>query len=58
MNITRARFEGLIEDLIQKSLKPVDTCLRDAGVSKTEVDEIVMVGGSTRIPLVHKTLEG
>lgn len=56
INITRAKFETLIDSLIAKSLKPIDNCLRDSGLAKNEIDEVVMVGGSTRIPLVHKKL--
>lgn len=54
MNITRAKFESLIDDLIERTHKPIENCLRDAGLAKNEVDEVVMVGGSTRTPLVHK----
>eukprot|EP00183_Erythrolobus_madagascarensis_P005525 CAMPEP_0185845368 /NCGR_PEP_ID=MMETSP1354-20130828/1363_1 /TAXON_ID=708628 /ORGANISM="Erythrolobus madagascarensis, Strain CCMP3276" /LENGTH=665 /DNA_ID=CAMNT_0028545323 /DNA_START=62 /DNA_END=2059 /DNA_ORIENTATION=- len=52
--LTRARFEELCSDLFKKTLKPVDAVLKDSGLSKTEVDEIVMVGGSTRIPKVQE----
>jgi len=56
MNITRAKFENLIEHLIEKSLKPIEACIKDSGIKKEEIDEVVMVGGSTRIPLVTKKL--
>uniref|UniRef100_A0A7S1TL71 Uncharacterized protein n=1 Tax=Erythrolobus australicus TaxID=1077150 RepID=A0A7S1TL71_9RHOD len=52
--LTRARFEELCSDLFKKTLKPVDAVLKDSGLSKSEVDEIVMVGGSTRIPKVQE----
>jgi len=52
--LTRARFEELNNDLFKKTLKPVATVLKDAGMKKSEVDEIVLVGGSTRIPKVQK----
>ena len=50
--LTRAKFEELCNDLFKNTLKPVDTVLSDAGLKKTEVDEIVLVGGSTRIPKI------
>lgn len=56
MNITRSKFEQLIETLVTRSLKPIDNCLRDANLKKDEVDEVVLVGGSTRIPIVQKKL--
>ena len=55
--ITRARFEELCADLFKKTLKPVATVLEDAGMKKTEIDEIVLVGGSTRIPKVQQLIK-
>jgi len=52
--LTRARFEELCNDLFKKTLKPVEQVLKDSGLSKTDIDEIVMVGGSTRIPKVQE----
>jgi molecular chaperone DnaK (HSP70) len=52
--LTRARFEELNNDLFKKTLKPVATVLKDAGMKKSEIDEIVLVGGSTRIPKIQK----
>ncbi len=52
MKLTRAKLESLVGDLIAKSLKPCDSALKDAGVSKSEVDEVVLVGGMTRMPKV------
>lgn len=51
--ITRARFEELCADLFKKTLQPVQQVLDDAGMKKTEIDEVVLVGGSTRIPKVQ-----
>merc|ERR1719213_1416771 len=48
--LTRARFEELNNDLFRKTLKPVKIVLRDSGLKKSDIDEIVLVGGSTRIP--------
>merc|ERR1719453_2945301 len=50
--ITRARFEELCNDLFKKTLEPVQTVLDDAGMKKSEIDEVVLVGGSTRIPKI------
>jgi len=52
--LTRAKFEAMIDDLLQETLKHIDTALNDAGLSKDEINEIVMVGGSTRIPKVQE----
>ena len=56
-NITRARFEELCGDLFQNTLAPVEKVIRDAKIDKRSVDEIVLVGGSTRIPKVQKLLQ-
>lgn len=55
-SITRARFEDLNKDLFQKCMDPVEKVLKDSGISKSQVDEIVLVGGSTRIPRIQKLL--
>ncbi|WP_024789112.1 MULTISPECIES: molecular chaperone DnaK [unclassified Lebetimonas] len=52
--LTRAKFEAMIDDLLAETLKHIDTALNDAGLSKNEINEIVMVGGSTRIPKVQQ----
>jgi len=57
MSITRAKFEELCSDLFQGVLKPVDQVLKDSKVSRPEVDEIVLVGGSTRIPKIQSLLQ-
>ena len=54
--LTRARFEDLCSDLFKKSLEPVDKVLSDAKVSKSQIDDIVLVGGSTRIPKIQQLL--
>ncbi|KAH9487552.1 hypothetical protein Btru_072687 [Bulinus truncatus] len=54
--ITRARFEELCGDLFRSTLQPVETALRDAKLDKGKIDEVVLVGGSTRIPKVQKLL--
>jgi endoplasmic reticulum chaperone BiP len=55
--ITRARFEELCNDLFKKTLQPVQQVLDDAGMKKTEIDEVVLVGGSTRIPKVQQLIK-
>ncbi|SCV99538.1 LAFE_0A05358g1_1 [Lachancea fermentati] len=55
--LTRAKFEELNLDLFKKTLKPVEKVLADAGLSKADIDDIVLVGGSTRIPKVQQLLE-
>ncbi|GLJ14060.1 hypothetical protein SUGI_0224990 [Cryptomeria japonica] len=55
--ITRAKFEELNIDLFKKCIEPVDKCLRDAKMEKSVISEVVLVGGSTRIPKVQKLLQ-
>ena len=52
MKLTRAKLESLVGDLIKRTLKPVQDALKDAGLSKSDIDEIVLVGGMTRMPKV------
>ena len=54
MKITRSKFEQLIEDLVKGTLRPCEQALRDAGLRSGEITEVILVGGSTRIPLVQK----
>jgi len=54
LKLSRAKFEQLVGDLIEKSLEPCRKALADAGLKPSEIDEVVLVGGSTRIPLVQK----
>ena len=54
MKLTRARFEQLVEDLLQKTVGPAKQALTDAGLQASQVDEVVLVGGSTRIPRVQQ----
>ena len=57
MKLTRARFEGLVEDILQRSVEPCKLALRDAGVSPEDINEVVLVGGSTRIPRVQQIVK-
>ncbi|XAO27599.1 chaperone DnaK [Cryptococcus bacillisporus CA1280] len=55
--LTRAKFEELNMDLFRKTMKPVEQVLKDAGVKKDEIDDVVLVGGSTRIPKIQQLLK-
>ena len=55
--ITRAKLEGLVEDLVEKSLKPMQLALDDAKLSINEIDEVLLVGGQTRMPLVQEKVK-
>src|SRR5512138_442538 len=57
ITLTRSKLEQLIGDLVQKTIEPVKRCLADAGVDAGKVDEIVLVGGMTRMPLVVETVK-
>ena len=55
--LTRAKFEKLSDDLVKRSLEPVKKAMKDAGLSKSDIDEVILVGGSTRIPIIQKEVE-
>lgn len=55
--ITRSKFESLISDLIERTVGPCEKALADSGFSKSEIDEVILVGGSTRIPYVQETVK-
>lgn len=55
--LTRAKFESLIEDLIDETIAKIDFVIKDAGLSKSDINEVVMVGGSTRIPKVQERVK-
>jgi molecular chaperone DnaK len=57
IKISRAKLEALVEDLIVKTIGPCDQALKDAGLKKTEIDEVVLVGGMTRMPKVVETVK-
>ncbi|CAL4319201.1 Chaperone protein DnaK [Buchnera aphidicola (Pterocallis alni)] len=57
IKITRAKLESLVEDLIQKSIDPLKTALKDANLSTSDINEIILVGGQTRMPLVQTKVE-
>jgi L1 cell adhesion molecule like protein len=55
-NLTRARFESLASSIFERTMKPVEQVLKDSGLSKSDIHEIVLVGGSTRIPKIQELL--
>ncbi|MBV9570949.1 MAG: molecular chaperone DnaK [Alphaproteobacteria bacterium] len=57
MKITRAKLEALVDDLIQKTVAPVKAALKDAGVSANQIDEVILVGGMTRMPKVQEVVK-
>jgi molecular chaperone DnaK len=57
MKLTRAKLESLVEDLIQRTIEPVKKALKDAGVATGQIDEVVLVGGMTRMPKVIETVK-
>ncbi len=57
LSLTRAKFEDLSHDLLNRCKVPVENALKDAGVSKSDIDEVVLVGGSTRIPAVQQLVK-
>jgi molecular chaperone DnaK len=57
LKLTRAKFEGLIEKVLKKLMPPVEQAIKDAGISAKDIDEVVLVGGSTRIPKVQEMVK-
>jgi molecular chaperone DnaK len=57
MKLTRAKFEQIVDDLLQRSMTPLRQALTDAGVKPSEIDEVVLVGGSTRVPKVQQLVK-
>ncbi len=55
--ITRAKLESLVEDLVDRSISPLETALKDAKLTKDKIDDILLVGGQTRMPLVQKKVQ-
>jgi molecular chaperone DnaK len=57
MTITRAKFEQLVEPLVQRTIKPCESALKNAGLKPSDIDEIILVGGSTRIPAIQDAVK-
>ena len=56
MTLTRAKFEDLISDLVESTIEPVKKAIKDAKITKKDIDKVILVGGSTRVPLVYDTI--
>ena len=57
LSLTRAKFEQLVEDLIQRTMPPMEMALKDAGLKPGDIDEVILVGGSTRIPKIQEIVK-
>jgi molecular chaperone DnaK len=57
LTLSRAKFEDLISELVEKSMKPTRQAVKDAGISASEIDKILLIGGSTRVPAVQEAIE-
>lgn len=57
VKVSKAKFESMVEKLIERTMGPCEKCIRDAGVKKAEVDEVLLVGGMTRMPKVQDTVK-
>jgi molecular chaperone DnaK len=57
LKLTRAKLESLVEDLVQKTIAPCEQALKDAGLKKSDIDEVVLVGGMTRMPKVQEAVQ-
>ena len=57
MKLTRAKFESLVDDLVKRTVKPMQEALKDAGLKAGEIDEVILVGGMTRMPKVQETVK-
>ncbi|MGV6815669.1 MAG: molecular chaperone DnaK [Thiotrichales bacterium] len=57
IKVTRAKFESLVEDLVQRTIEPCKLALKDAGLSASEIDDVILVGGQTRMPKVQEAVK-
>ena len=57
LKVSRAKFEQLSDQLVERTLRPCEAALKDAGLSKSDIDEVILVGGSTRIPKIQQAVE-
>lgn len=57
LSITRAKYESLAQELVTRALKPLDSCLKDSGLTKDKIDEVLLVGGMTRMPKVQASVK-
>ncbi|MEX0594046.1 MAG: molecular chaperone DnaK [Balneolaceae bacterium] len=57
IDLTRSKFEQLVDDLVKRTIEPCKKALKDAGISKSEIDQVILVGGSTRIPKIQEVVK-
>jgi len=57
IDLTRSKFEQLVDELVQRTIKPCEKAIKDAGLSKNEIDQVILVGGSTRIPKIQEVVK-
>ena len=57
VKLTRAKFESMVEELVKRSIKPCEIALKDAGLSVNDIDDVILVGGQTRMPMVQEAVE-
>lgn len=57
IDLSRSKFEQLVDDLVKRSIKPCEKALKDAGLKKTDIDQVILVGGSTRIPRIQEAVK-
>ena len=57
LKVTRAKFESLVEDLVKRTIEPCKLALKDAGMSASEIDQVILVGGQTRMPMVQEAVK-
>ena len=58
VDLSRSKFEQLVDDLVKRSIKPCEQALKDAGLKKSDIDQVILVGGSTRIPRIQEAVKG
>lgn len=54
--MTRSKLEGLVDAFLNRTIKPCESCLKDSGVTKDKIDEVILVGGMSRMPKVQATV--
>ena len=57
LSLTRSKFEELADSLIRRTMEPTRQAMKDAGISSSDIDEVILVGGSTRIPAVQEAVK-
>ena len=57
MTLTRSKLEGLVDSFVTKTIKPCENCLKDSGATKEKIDEVILVGGMTRMPKVQTMVQ-